>query len=153
MRFAPDEEALLATDAIRRCADDQQKQKLMDALDECGFRCFVRGGLLLLLPQDALIAQMGEGNKAKPVDWMHPEHPAASLAERWMMQHQLALTDAGRALVLRVLRLTGLPGGKVLDGLDMLRAHAAVMLRHGDRSGMREAGCILQEWCEREAQA
>lgn len=153
MRFAPDEDALLATDAIRRCADETQRKKLKDELDASGFVCVERSGLLLLLPKDFLIAKMGERSEDVQIDWMHPEHPAAALAQRWIKQPQMALTGAGRQLVLCTLRLTGQPGGRVLDGLDMLRAHAAVMLRQGDRSGMREAGCILHQWCERETEA
>jgi len=36
------------------------------------------------------------------------------------------------------------------NGLDALRAHAAMMLRRRDDSGFYEAGAVLLDWCDRE---
>ena len=59
----------------------------------------------------------------------------------------LPLTAAGRELLLSALRATGMPGADVCAALDALRGRAAVMLRAGDRSGMRESGAVLAQWC------
>ena len=153
MRFAPSGAALLATDAIRRCAGEQEKQALIQALSACGFACREEDGLLLLAPGDAWIRALQAQATDIAVDWESPLHPAQALAARWAAQPSLELTEAGRQLVIDTLRLTGLPGGRVTEGLDALRARAAVMLRGGDRSGMRAAGIGLWDWCEKEERA
>lgn len=150
MRFAPEGNALLATDALRRCEDQTQRTALIAALEGCGFVCREDCGLLLLHPNDEWIGMLQAKAPDIQVDWNSPLHPVQALAARWAAQPAAALTEAGRRLVADTLRLTGLPGGRVTEGLDALRAQAAVMLRSGDRSGMCAAGCVLWDWCEKE---
>ena len=45
--------------------------------------------------------------------------------------------------MLETLRLIWQPQACVLEGIDALRARAAVMLRVGDASGLHEAGAYL----------
>ena len=66
-----------------------------------------------------------------------------ALARRWQARPPLPLTPAGRQLVLETLRLIWQPQACVLEGIDALRARAAVMLRVGDASGLHEAGAYL----------
>lgn len=146
MRFCIEEpDALLVTDALRRCGDDVQRARLLHALEDAGFACREQEGLLLLAPADALLREAG-GEQAVEICWDSPLSAAQSLSLRWQRVPPLPFSKAGRRLVLDTLRLTGLPGGDVLDGLCALRAQAAVMLRSGDRSGMHEAGALLGRW-------
>ena len=144
MRFAEAGDALLVTDAVRRCEDSAQ---LARALEGGGFACAERDGLLYLSPQDALLEAVICPQDAPAIDWEAMIHPVQALAARWLSAPEAALTQVGRQLVLDTLRLTGTPGRDVLAGLDALCAHAAVMLRSGDRSGMRQAGRVLAQWC------
>lgn len=153
MRFAPQGDALLATDAARRCLGGAALARLEEAFLRAGFSAVEQDGLLLLTPQDALLEQGAEEADRAETDWANPEHPAQALAARWLACGKEALTPDGRRLIVDTLRLTGTPGLDVLDGLGALRAHAAVMLRKGDRSGMHIAGAILTNWCEREGLA
>lgn len=153
MRFAPEGGALLATDALRRCGNAEQKAALVSALEGCGFACREEGGLLLLAPDDAWLSSVQAHETHAAVDWESALHPVQALSARWCAQPACALTAAGRQLIVDTLRLTGLPGGRMLEGLDALRAQAAVMLRSGDRSGMRAAGIVLWDWCEKEEHA
>lgn len=138
VRFAAD--GLLATDAVRRCDADA----LAAALAARGFTCRTQGGLLLMTPQDALLREICAGQKPVEIDWSSPLCPAQALARRLQACPALPLTAAGRELLLSALRATGMPGADVCAGL---RAKAAVMLRAGDRSGMRSSGAVLAQWC------
>lgn len=151
MRFLPEGHALLATDALRRCADEAACERLLKAVRAAGFACTARCGLLELNPGDAVLAGLSHGEgRTVHVDWESPLHPAQALAGRFLSEKPLPMTDAGRQLVLEALRLTWQGEDRLLSGLPLLRAQAAVMLRSGDRSGMREAGAILAEYCEQE---
>ena len=145
VRFAEAGGALLATDAVRRCGD---RDALLHALEGGGFACCEQAGLLYLSPQDALLGAFIGPEEPPVIRWEEMIHPAQALAVRWLSAPEMALTQSGRQLIMDALRLTGTPGKDVLAGLDALRAQAAVMLRSGDRSGMREAGAILAQWCE-----
>ena len=141
VRFA--EGGLLATDAIRR----GEAGALTAALAAQGFICREQEGLLLMTPQDEWLRALGTQQPPAQIRWQSPLCPAQSLARRWQACPDQALTEAGRALILAALRLTGMPGADVCAGLDALRARAAVMLRTGDRSGMRSSGAVLAQWC------
>lgn len=145
VRFAEGEDALFVTDAVRRCEDIPA---LVRAMEAGGFACRERNGLLLLTPTDALLSAYIGPQEPPEIDWEELIHPVQALAARWLCMPGAALTEAGRQLVLKALRLTGTPGYDVRRGMEPLRAHAAVMLRAQDRSGMREAGAILKEWCD-----
>lgn len=148
VRFLPAGGALLATDAIRRCADDDSRVRLTQALAAAGFGCAVRGGLLELTPEDGLLS--APDGEARTVDWESPLHPAQALARRFGTNDRRPLTPAGRQLILETLRLTWLAPDRVLAGLPALRARAAVMQRQGDTSGLHEAGAVLWEFCAQE---
>lgn len=150
MRFAQTGDALLITDAIRRCKHDDEKMRMKAALHAAGFACLEEENLLYLMPEDALIDALGEEAPQADVNWTSDLHPLMALAARLSAQPELTLTPDGRRLVIETLRLTGQPGADVMKELDSLRAQAAVMLRRGDRSGMRTAGRILWDWCQKE---
>lgn len=145
MRFAEEGGALLVTDAVRRC---DNPVALAQALECAGFSCCDQEELLYLTPQDMLLKAVIGPQGLPEIRWEEMIHPVQVLAVRWLSAPEAALTRAGRQLVLETLRLTGTPGRDVLTGLEALRAQAAVMLRSGDRSGMREAGAVLAQWCE-----
>lgn len=145
VRFAPPGGALLITDALRRCTDAAQVKKLIDALEEAGFACRQRDGLLWLTPQDDLLRC--EADEYPAADWQLPLYELAALAVRWASVQPQEFTPAGRRLMLETLRLLWQPRDKVLAGMNALRAQAAAMLREGDRSGLHEAGWILYDWC------
>lgn len=145
VRFADSGDALLVCDAVRRCSE-AEAAKIALALEKRGFTVFVRDGLLLISPGDAMIA--GIDVQPHGICWESPDYAAQALAERFLKTPKMPLTPAGRALTIESLRLTGRPGEDVLAGLGALRARAAVMLRSGDRSGMHEAGAILRTWCD-----
>ena len=145
VRFADSGEELLVCDAVRRCSEDEAK-KIALALEKRGFTVFVRDNLLLISPGDAMIGKIVVPD-AVDIRWDGSCFRAQALAARLLRAPQLPLTDDGRALAIEALRLTGRPGKDVLSGLGVLRAQAAVMLRKGDRSGMRIAGGILAAWC------
>lgn len=147
VRFLPAGGALLATDAIRRCADEAACAALTDALTQAGFVCEERGGLLALTPADSVLSALS-GGEGTAVDWESPLHPAQALANRFQAEDGQPLTDAGRQLIVETLRLTWQTPEMLLAGLPALRAQAAVMLRGGDRSGLHEAGAVLCEYCE-----
>lgn len=138
VRFADD--GLLATDAVRRC----DAEALTAALVSRGFACRAQGGLLLMTPQDALLRETCAEQAPVQIDWRSPLCPTQALARRFQACPALPLTAAGRELLLSALRATGMPGADVCAAL---RARAAVMLRAGDRSGMRESGAVLAQWC------
>ena len=148
MRFAPQGKMLLITDAPRR--EQDAGVQLADVLRAEGFACTLEDGMLSLAPQDELVLALVRDIALQEICWQSQLHPAQALALRWAGQAQLPLTENGRQLITDTLRLTGQPGICVMDGLAALRAHTAVMLRAGDRSGMYEAGRILMQWCEKE---
>lgn len=152
VRFLPAGGALLATDALRRCADDAACARLTESFAAAGFACHARGGLLEMTPADSVLLSLGAlaPRGAIAVDWDGPLHPAQALAARFLRSERRPLTDAGRQMILEALRLTWRADADLLAGLPALRARAAVMLRQGDRSGLREAGAVLWEFCERE---
>lgn len=146
VRFLDSGDALLVTDAIRRCEEDAARMRLIRALEDAGFACDVRDGLLALTPVDDVLSALAceaEG----PIDWAGPLHPAQALARRWLAVGTLPMTSDGRRLAIEALRLTWQPQSKVLAGLERLRAQAAVMQRHGDKSGFWIAGTVLENWC------
>ena len=149
VRFLPAGGALLATDAIRRCADEAARDALTDALAQAGFACGVRGGLLELTPADDMLSALSASERTE-VDWESPLHPVQTLANRFQAAARQPLTGAGRQLIVETLRLTWQTPETLLAGLPALRAQAAVMQRRGDRSGMHEAGAVLREYCEQE---
>ncbi|MBQ4266506.1 MAG: hypothetical protein IJB85_13455 [Clostridia bacterium] len=149
VRFPDADHALLVTDAIRRCADDAQRSALTAALEEAGFACEVREGLLYLAPQDHWLAQI-DCAPARAIDWSGELHSVRALAMRWLDRERQSLTCAGRQLVLDALRLTWKDRSHVLAGLGGLRAQAAVMQRNADTSGLYEAGAVLLNWCDDE---
>ena len=149
VRFLPPGGALLATDAIRRCADDAARAALTDALMQAGFVCEMRSGLLELTPADDMLSALSASERTA-VDWESPLHPVQALANRFQAAARQPLTGAGRQLILETLRLTWQTPETLLSGLPALRAQAAVMQRRGDRSGMHQAGALLREFCEQE---
>jgi len=147
MRFADGASALLVCDAARRCRNEAELARIIAALEENGFSVSVRDDLLLISPGDAMLLAL-EAEATTDIRWNEPDYAAQALAARFLKAPQTPLTPAGRALAIESLRLTGRPGEDVLGGLDALRAKAAVMLRTGDRSGMRIAGAVLMTWCD-----
>lgn len=155
VRFLPEGGALLATDAIRRCADDAACAHLTQAIAAAGFVCAARGGLLEMTPADGELSALCAfaphafaPHAGLSVDWEAPLHPAQALACRFCRHAQQPLTPAGRQLILETLRLTWRDAAHLLSGLPALRARAAVMLRRGDRSGLYEAGTLLAEFLD-----
>ena len=145
VRFADSGEALLVCDAVRRCSEDEA-EALVSALEAKGFAVSLENGLMMISPGDEMLGKIVVPD-AVDIRWDGPCFRAQALAARLLRAPQLPLTDDGRALAIEALRLTGRPGKDVLSGLGVLRAQAAVMLRKGDRSGMRIAGGILAAWC------
>ena len=147
MRFADCAGALLVCDAARRCGSEAALEGMTAALEDKGFAVDLDEGLMLISPGDDMLLAL-EAEAAPDIRWNEPDYAAQALAARLLKAPQLPLTPAGRALATEALRLTGRPGEDVLGGLDALRAQAAVMLRTGDRSGMRIAGAVLMTWCD-----
>jgi len=141
------EGALMATDAVRRCADEAQRSALILSLEQAGFVCREQDGLLLLTPKDALIEGLTYDH-IKETDWHDPMHPVRALGMRWIGKQKKALTPQGRQLIMETLRLCWQDAGQTLRGMEALRARAAVMQRHRDTSGMHEAGAVLLGWCD-----
>jgi len=149
MRFLPPGGALLATDAVRRCESDAQKTAMIDALAAAGFACCERDGLLMLTPKDELLCGIVFAGKHE-IDWNLPQHRVQALGAGWIRKQKRQLTEDGRQLIIEALRLAWQPVKTEKDGLEALRARAAVMLRRGDDSGFYEAGAVLLGWCDQE---
>ena len=151
VRFAPEgDEALLLTDATARL-EGERREALLRALKARGFVCALRGELLCLTPNDALLSRLGEGEAVLPrCEEESPLAPACALADRWLRAPREALTPAGRRLALEAARLLWQPRRQVLFGLRGLRARAAALQRAGDRSALRLCGAMLARWCARE---
>ena len=145
VRF-PEQGALLVSDMLRRCEDEQAEQKLMDALAQEGFVSWKQDGLLLINPSDELLQSVDCA--ACEVDWDGALHGVQALALRWMKREKQPLTPAGRQLVIDSLRLTW--QDRMADGRALLSAQAAVMQRSGDTSGFCTAGAVLADWCDRQ---
>lgn len=144
VRF-PERGALLLSDAIRRCADEADKARLIAALKEAGFACHEQDGLLMITPTDAALEEIGcEGGCE--IDWDGPLCGAQALAARWLKKPRTPLTGDGRQLIVDTLRLTW--QDRVTDALAALYAQAAVMQRRGDISGFCQAGAVLKNWCD-----
>lgn len=142
-----DSGALLVSDAVRRCADEAAKQRLMDALQQAGFDCREQDSLLMMNPSDALLTAIGyEGSFS--IDWESPLCAVQALAVRWMKRERQPLTPAGRQLIIDTLRLTW--QDRLMDGKMHLCAQAAVMQRSADTSGFCQAGSVLADWCDRQ---
>ncbi|MDO4741708.1 MAG: hypothetical protein Q4A66_13655 [Eubacteriales bacterium] len=146
MRFAPPGDALLVTDALRRCKSEADRARVTAALEQAGFFCREAEGLLYLTPQDALLCGALAPSDAA-IDWESGSFAEAAFAARLMRCPAQPMTPAGRRLAMDALRLTGMPGREIR--IDALRAQAAVMLRSGDRSGMHEAGAALMDALKR----
>jgi len=146
VRFLPAGGALLATDAVRRCESEAQRAALESALEAAGFAVCERDGLLLLTPLDALLRGICHDADAV-IDWASPLHRVQALGAGWIRRPKRPLTQDGRQMIIEALRLNWLPPKQAKDGLDTLRARAAVMLRRGDDSGFHEAGAVLLDWC------
>lgn len=147
VRFLPPGGALLATDAVRRCADEAARAALEAALADAGFVCCERGGLLLLTPKDEVLTRI-EYDAPVQIDWSSTLHPVMALGARWHKREKQALTEDGRQLILEALRLSWQPVRQAQDGIEALRAQGAVMLRTSESSGMHEAGAVLLGWCD-----
>lgn len=149
VRFLPEGEELLVSDAPRRCAAPEEAARLTDALAWAGFASELQGGLLKLTPTDGRLRALAAAPPPEDaIDWDSPLHPAAALAARWRREEGKPLSDGGRALVVETLRLIWQPPERVLAGLPGLRARAARMLREKDRSGFRESAAILDVWLQ-----
>lgn len=143
VRFLSQGDALLVSDANRR----GDEARLKAALENAGFSCEVREGLLHITPGDGLLLRLcGEQAKSQNVDWAHPLFEAQALAARLLWEERLALDEGGRRLVLSAARLLWQPREKVIQGLPVLRGRIAVCLREGKRSGLYETGRLLCGW-------
>lgn len=146
VRF-PECGALLVSDAVRRCESDADRKKLTDALSRAGFDASEQDDLLMINPKDELLQAIAyEG--AFSVNWDGVLSDVQALAMRWLGREKQPLTQEGRQLVIDALRFTW--QDRMTDGLEALRAHAAVMQRQGDTSGFLQAGIILADWCDRQ---
>lgn len=149
MRFLPPGGALLATDAVRRCESEAQKANMIDALEAAGFVCCEEDGLLMITPRDALLDNIS-CDMISEINWNSPLHRLQALGTGWIRKEKQPLTREGRQLIVEALRLSWQPVKQGKDGLEALRARAAVMLRRGDDSGFHEAGAVLLHWCDQE---
>lgn len=149
VRFLPEGDALLVSDAPRRCASGAESAELAEALARAGFTAALRDGLMLITPSDERLRALAAGGApVREIDWNSPLHSAAALAGRWRREEAAALSADGRTMIVETLRLLWQPQERVLEGLGGLRARAAGMLRAGDRSGLREAGAVLDAWIQ-----
>jgi len=145
VRFLAEGEALLISDANRR----GDEKALARALEDAGFGCEIRGGLVHITPGDARLLRLCAAQpEQSEMDWESPLLEAAALAQRLLREKPLALDAGGRRLVMDTARLLWQPKEKVLAGLSALRAGIAVRQREGKRSGLYEAGRLLCGWLE-----
>ena len=87
MRFLPPGDALLATDAVRRCGSDAQKTALTDALRAAGFAVCEKDGLLMLMPKDTLLGGVVCGEEPE-IDWASPLHTVQALGVGWIRKQK-----------------------------------------------------------------
>jgi len=140
VRFSAGGDALLLSDAPRK----GEAQALCSALEQAGFRCEVREGLLFANPTDErLLALCAAQPEDLETDWESPRFEAEAFAVRLVRKPAQPLDDQGRRMVLETARLLWQAEGKALAGLPALRARAAVVLREGNGSGLHEAGRLL----------
>ncbi len=140
VRFLPEgEEALLVSDAVRRC---ENTKALTEACRASGFRTEERDGLLRLTPTEETLRAM-----AAPVDfavdWAAPDAADRAFAARLMRSEAKPMTEAGRQLAVETLRLIWQDDAHVHKGLSALRARAATCLRTHDDSGFFVCGALL----------
>ena len=147
MRFADSAGALLVCDAARRCESEAALAQMLAALEQKGFSVSLAEGLMMISPGDEMLLSL-DAQDVPVIRWEDQDFAAQALTARLLKAPQTPLTPAGRALATEALRLTGRPGEDVLAGLGAIRAQAAVMLRCGDRSGMRIAGAVIKTWCD-----
>lgn len=158
VRFLPEgNEALLLTDAPRLLPDDAARERLLSALTARGFSPLPEaGGLLPLLPGDALLLRMVEKAPVPAWDWDGPLSGAFSLADRWLrapdapFSPDMPLSIEGRHLAVETTRLLWRDRAEALAGLPRLRALGAEAQR-SRAGGLRLAGGILLSWCKRAA--
>ena len=142
VRFLPaGEEALLVSDAPRRCAN---LPVLLDACRAAGFAAQEQDGLLLLTPTEKKLHCLNLP-RTIDVDWMREDAPLAAFAARLMRRKDQPLTENGLRLAVETLRLLWQDDAHVRRGLPMLRARAAACLRTHDDSGFFLAGALLAE--------
>lgn len=147
VRFCAEGDALLVSDAIRRCGDETQIKAMISALDRAGFGCKVQNDLLMITPGDArLCALCKEQPDAPDADFGHPLWETMALCARLAREAPLPLDDGGRRLMIETARLVWQPKDNVISGLPALRAMIALRLREGKRSGLYEAGRLLGGW-------
>ncbi len=140
MRFLPAGGELFVSDAPRHGAVKS------DVLAAADFLLREKEGLLYITPGDSLLRLCGENVQKQPVQWDADDMPVRTLAARFLREQPLPLTDDGRQMILETLRLLWQDDRHVELGMGGLRARAAVMLRKGDRSGLFEAGALLEDW-------
>ena len=146
VRFLLQGDALLVSDAPRRCADEAQ---IVRALEKAGFSCRIADGLAQMTPGDELLlALCGAQPDAIAIDWESPLFGAQALCARLLRETPLELDEGARRLIVETARLLWQPGDRALVGMDALRARIAVRLREGKRSGLHEAGRLLCGWLE-----
>lgn len=147
VRFGAEGNALLVSDAIRRCAEDEQAAAMVRALREAGFDCEVQNGLLMITPGDARLLALCMAQPGAPdMDWNGSLWEAQALCARLTREAPLPLDGGGRRLVVETARLLWQPKDKAVAGLASLRARIAVRLREGEKSGLYEAGRLLGGW-------
>ncbi len=152
VRFLSQGEALLISDAPRRCQSAQELARLTDALCAAGFSCRIEDGLAYLLPQrETLLALCDAQPEVVSIDWDGPLFEAQALCARLLRERQAQVGEDGMGLLVDAARLLWQPGDKALAGLAALRAKMAAMLRKGERGGLYETGRLLCGWlAERE---
>ena len=92
VRFLPDgEEALLVSDALRRCPNPSA---LLCACGAAGFGAEERDGLLLLTPTEETLRSLNLP-RAIDVDWSSADAPLAAFAARLMHRGDRPLTENG----------------------------------------------------------
>ena len=140
VRFLPEgEEALLVSDAVRRC---ENTKALTEACRAAGFRTEEREGLLRLTPTEETLRAMGAPVDFA-VDWAAPDAADRAFAARLMRSEAKPMTEAGRRLAVETLRLIWQDDAHVHKGLSALRARAATCLRTHDDSGFFVCGALL----------
>lgn len=145
MRFDERGGALLVTDAGARCADGGEA--LAAALTAAGFDCRRDGALTYLVPGDALLERLCEGEGPVVCDWSSLLYPVLALAGRLVRTPCCALTQDGRALVLLAAQLCRRAETDGAGAFDPLRAELAQRLRRKDQNGFNQTGRLLANWC------
>lgn len=149
VRFLSEGDALLVSDAPRRCGSEEEIARLVRGLEAEGFFCRVRDGLMHITPGDALLLALCDAQPERiQVDWSHPLWEAMALCGRLLRERPLALDADGRRMLIETARILWQPKDKALAGLTALRARAAALLRSGKRSGLYETGRLLCGWLE-----